>query len=371
MNCFNSFSSQIAIKQNKNKPWSELGLGVSGGATPVVYAIHVLDLSNVFVGGNFTSVGDISVNRIAKWNAHSGSWSPLGTGCIGASTPPVVYAIHATSASNIYVGGTFAMAGNVSNTNRIARWNSLTNTWSALSGGSSGTGVYAIHSSGTDVYVGGAFTTVINGSTLVSASNIARWSGSAWSALDAGVGNDVYTIYAHSSGVYVGGYFTGAASSISGSRIARWSGSSWTTLNGGCNSQVNAIYVIDANNIFVGGNFTTVGNPAIPVNYIAKWNNNTNRWSALGSGCNNYVQTIHALDSNNIFVGGNFNGDLSMNYIAKWNNNTTEWSALGSGCNNYVQTIYALDSRNVFVGGNFTTAGGITVNRIAKWDNGS
>ena len=364
MNCFNSFQSQIAIGQNKNKPWSELGLGVSGGTTPVVYAIHVLDLSNVFVGGNFTSAGGVSAFRIAKWNSHSGSWSPLGIGCNGT-----VYAIHATNANNIYVGGTFSMAGGVANTNRIARWNGL--AWSTVGGVMTGTGVYAIHSSSTiDVYVGGAFSNVMNGASNVAVSNIAKWSGSAWSILKSGVGNEVYTIYAHSSGVYVGGYFTTAGGGTA-NRIAKWGGLNWSTIGGGCNGPVNAIYVIDANNIFVGGNFTTVDNPAISVNYIAKWNNNTNQWSALGNGCNNYVQTIHALDSNNIFVGGNFNGDLSMNYIAKWNNNTTEWSALENGCNNIVRTIYGFNSSNVFVGGNFTSVGDISMNRVAKWNNGS
>src|SRR5256885_9677981 len=43
------------------------------------------------------------------------------------------------------------------------------------------------------------------------------------------------------------------------------------------------------------------------------------------------------------------------------------WTPLGSGLNN---AVYALagSSTNLYVGGKFTAAGGVTANRVAKWD---
>ncbi len=46
----------------------------------------------------------------------------------------------------------------------------------------------------------------------------------------------------------------------------------------------------------------------------------------------------------------------------------TSWSALGTGMNNIVRAL-AMDSNgNLYAGGDFTTAGGTTVNKIAKWN---
>ena len=44
------------------------------------------------------------------------------------------------------------------------------------------------------------------------------------------------------------------------------------------------------------------------------------------------------------------------------------WSALGSGMNNNVHALAIDASGNLYAGGDFTTAGGVSANRIAKWD---
>jgi len=75
-----------------------------------------------------------------------------------------------------------------------------------------------------------------------------------------------------------------------------------------------------------------------------------------------------------VYAGGYFTtaGGVAANYIAKWDG--TAWSALGTGAgrqDNYTPCVWALavdDSGNLYAGGYFTTAGGVDVNYIAKWD---
>ena len=81
-----------------------------------------------------------------------------------------------------------------------------------------------------------------------------------------------------------------------------------------------------------------------------------------------------ALDaSGSLYAGGGFTtaGDVTANYIAQWDG--TSWSALGSGMSGgnpyaHVKSLAIDDSGALYAGGDFTTAGGVTVNNIAKWD---
>ena len=66
-------------------------------------------------------------------------------------------------------------------------------------------------------------------------------------------------------------------------------------------------------------------------------------------------------------TGGDFTtaGGVSANRIAKWDGSS--WSALSDGLNSVCYAI-AIDSNdNVYAGGDFTTAGGVSANRIAKY----
>lgn len=81
-----------------------------------------------------------------------------------------------------------------------------------------------------------------------------------------------------------------------------------------------------ANNLYIGGEFTSAGN--VIANHVAKWNGSS--WSPLGSGVNNTVYTLAILGTN-LYVGGDFTmaGDIAVNYLAKWDGK--KWSALGQG----------------------------------------
>jgi len=101
-------------------------------------------------------------------------------------------------------------------------------------------------------------------------------------------------------------------------------------------------------------------------------------WSTLGTGSSNGVDnTVNALAvvGNEVFVGGRFTeaGGVSANYVARFNTATNTWSTLGTGNSNGVSggvfqnvTALAVVGNEVFVGGNFYSAGGVSVNNVAR-----
>jgi len=288
------------------KTYVPLGSGIGTGGN--VNALAVDSNNNIYVGGAFTLLGDgTTANNIAKWDSATSTWSILGSGVNGT-----VKAIGIDSSDNIYVGGTFTSAGGVTVSN-IAKWTSSAPGWSNVGGGVTGTGTSTVNSiaiSFNDVYVGGIFTSTggSSGTPTVAANNIAKWNSTAstWSALGA--------------------------------------------VPGGVNGTVNSIAIESNNYVFVGGNFTTANNTALPANNIAVWGPiaSTPVWSSLGSGGGGVNGTVNsiAIDSNdNIYVGGAFTtaknsttSNISANYIAKWINGSQNpsWQTVGqfTGYNN-------------------------------------
>ena len=126
-------------------------------------------------------------------------------GLAGESLAGSVYAV-AANGTDVYVAGEFTSIGNVSAKN-LAKWNRSSGVWSSLGDGVNGV-VHAIAISGSDVYVGGNFTAAINpGGSSVAVYSIARWTGSSWAALGAaaangnGVNGDVAAIAINGSNI--------------------------------------------------------------------------------------------------------------------------------------------------------------------------
>ena len=104
--------------------------------------------------------------------------------------------------------------------------------------------------------------------------------------------------------------------------------------------------------------------------------NGTKAWSPLGTGVTNGTNGevwALAVIGSDLYVGGNFTtaGGNTVNHIAKWNGSS--WSALissGNGANgiNGIVTALAVIGTDLYAGGWFTTAGGIPAENIAKWD---
>ena len=145
-----------------------------------------------------------------------------------------VRAVVADGAGNFYIGGWFTSINDLQ-VSGIAKWDGT--SWSALGSGVDG-GVMAIAISGTDIYVGGDFMTAGG----APARHVAKWNGSSWSALGSGLGelsfNNVQALAVSGTNVYAGGQFTDAGNL---NNIARWDGSSWVSMGTGMNQGVSAM----------------------------------------------------------------------------------------------------------------------------------
>src|ERR1043166_7620000 len=146
-----SSCSKLSAATFNDADWVSLG-GVRG-ANGQVRAAVADGLGNVYIGGDFTVVGDVVANHIAQWKGRS--WSGLGSGMDGSVSALAV------SGNDVYAGGDFIRAGGIP-VWRIAKWNG--SAWSALGldmGGPPGHifSLYSLAVSGSDLYAGGFFQT--------------------------------------------------------------------------------------------------------------------------------------------------------------------------------------------------------------------
>jgi hypothetical protein len=359
--------------------WSELDNTFAGGngTNSIVFALAAAG-NDVYVGGEFTKAGNLSVNHIARWNGATSAWSPLGAGLgargNGVATEDSNYNSGAVTAiavrgDDVYVGGGFDRAyngdGGSVRVRNIARWNSVTRTWSLVGQGINGE-VFAIAVDGDDVYVGGGIFEVYNPDGVrTSVNHIARWNTTTntWAALGDGSGNGVnsYAVRAiavKGDEIYVGGDFTGVCSSgsncISANYVARWNKvtRTWSALGGDSGPAGNGLnrgpvrdLLVIGNDVYVCGSIGQAYNSnasSVLTSGIAKWNGSN--WAALGSGASGTGQgltdgdgpTKMTLAGPNLYVTGGFHTannseteHVQVNLVAKWNGSA--WSAVGSG----------------------------------------
>jgi len=242
---------------------------------------------------------------------------------------------------------------------------------------------------GPALYAGGFFGTAGG----VTVNNIARWDGASWSPLGSGTNNGIRTLVVFDDGtgpaLYAGGVFT-TAGGVVAHGVAKWDGSSWSPLGEGltgADADVDTLTVFNdgaGSALYVGGNFTTAG--GAPVNNIAKWDGST--WSSVGGGVSStsspFSQVVGLTTFNDgtgsaLYAGGYFTsaGGVTVNHIAKWDGSS--WSALGNGMSGdtigtSVWGMTAFDDGTgpaLYAGGIFTTAGGVGAGNIAKWNGSS
>jgi gas vesicle protein len=327
--------------------------------------------NELFIGGYFDSCTVtktiISTNTVVSTISYSTSYIMSlslidGTvNTLGSGLQNWCEAI-AISGNNVYVGGGFTSAGGVSNTTRIAIWNSTNSTWNALGTGLNDT-CAAIDVSGNNVYAGGDFTSA---GGVSNTSRIARWDGSSWNAMGTGLNDRCRAIAVSGNDVYVGGWFTSAGGVSNTSRIARWDGSSWNAMGSGLNGYCRSI-AISGSNVYVGGGFTSITGVA-NTSYIARWNGST--WFALGTGLAGNVLWSIVIDGSNLYACGQFTsagGVSNTSRIARWDISNSTWNALGTGLNNSAIGMEVVGT-DLYVGGGFTDAGGNAVSYFARWN---
>ncbi|MFG0284868.1 MAG: GC-type dockerin domain-anchored protein [Phycisphaerales bacterium JB039] len=359
--------------------WSGLGSGAAGRGVRGLAVFDDGGGEELFVGGWFSSAGGISgTSRIAKWNGTR--WASVGGGISGSR----VYAMTVFddgTAPALYAGGAFSSAGGVSASN-IAKWDGA--SWSAVGGGLD-SDVYCLHvfddGTGPSLYAGGVFARA--GSS--SANYVAKWDGASWSPLGLGVGGISdpivfqFETFDDGSGpaLYAAGDFA-TAGGVLVNHIAKWDGTEWSSLGGGVVPETQygtrSLRVFDHGSgpaLFVGGRFLVAG--GVDAAHIARWDGAT--WAAVGDGVDGV--TVDCLTVYNdgsgdmLYASGDFAtaGGISASNVASWDG--ASWSPLGAGISGgFVadSTVYADGAgRALYLGGDFSSAGGSSVNYIAKW----
>ena len=316
--------------------WYTFGSGLSSNAA----AVAVKD-NEVYVGGSFALAGGIQVNGIGKWDGSS--WSGLGSGIDG-----YVNAI-AVIGNDVYAAGSFDLASGVP-VNNIARWDG-SNWWPLGQGVNSD--VLCLAADGTDLYAGGFFTTA----GTDSAYRIAKWDGSSWSPLGSGINNEVDAIAVSGNTVYAGGIFS-QAGGVSAASIAKWDGSSWSPMGNGLSGIVRAISIV-GDDVYAGGVIT---------GWIFRWDGSG--WYPLGSGLDGLVTSI-CQSGDDLYVGGLFThaGGMPAKSIAKFNMITSQWYPIGEGANSSIDAMAVQPStHSMVIAGSFGYVGNnITANYIASF----
>jgi len=294
--------------------------------------------------------------------------------------------------AQLVVGGSFTTAGGVT-VNNIARWDG--SSWHPFGNGVSGE-VRALTvwvpdgavSQPAQLVAGGLFVSA-DGLTV---NRIARWDGSSWHALGSGLDNNVVALTTwdpdgqgqQPAQLVAGGGFINAGG-VEVNRIARWDGSVWQPLGSGMNGTARALATWDPDgdgpqtpHLIAGGSFTSAGGEA--VSNVAPWDGTA--WQSFGGGVNGDVHALMSWDPDEsastpaeLVVGGQFvtAGGVTVNRIARWNGSS--WQPFGTGMDNLVLAITSWDlddtgplPAQIVAAGEFATAGGVTVSRIARWD---
>jgi hypothetical protein len=336
------------IGQWDGESWSSLVSNPINGLNGPVRCLAV-NGTDVYVGGDFTSIDGRPINRIARWDGHS--WSDLNGGVNGS-----VWAI-AFSGSGLVVAGDFTSAGGKP-MNRIARWDGQ--EWSPLGPGVGGrqddlgsATIYALAVMNNNIYAGGRFARA--GDTQVN--GIARWDGKTWTGLGEGVRTGIYegvvrVLAIHKEDLYVGGQFM-MAGDITAHNIARWTGNRWFSLGEGVRGNLEQVLAmsVSGNDLYVGGVFTTAGGVLAP--NLAKWDGGN--WSPVPVEPADGVQRIF-VDGNNIYLGGNLftlPTGILVRGIARWDGRS--WSGLGNGIRTESESgpvmAIAKSGKNLYIGG--------------------
>ncbi len=138
----------------------------------------------------------------------------------------------------------------------------------------------------------------------------------------------------------------------------------------GANGNIYAVVVDVDGNVYVGGSFTKAGGRTAP--YIAKFqvgSNNAKKWVNLADDLDGNVWALAIGPDGYVYAGGEFStaGGVTVNNVARYTGSA--WEALGAtpGTNG---TVYALafSGNNLYVGGDFASAGSASAANVAVYN---
>lgn len=350
----------------------DTGFDTSPGPNGHVLSTAIHWDGKVIIGGNYTMVGAVSRNYIARLNADGTldtNFDP-GTGTNG-----LIEAVAIQEDGKVIIGGWFTKVNGVTR-NYISRLNangSLDTGFDPSIGPNFWVSAVALQPDG-KVVIGGGFITV-NG---ISRSGIARLNsdGSLDSSFSPGFGADnfVRTIALQPDGkVLIGGWFN-TVNGITRKYIARLNadGTLDTSFDPGIgpNNWVESVAIQSDGKVLLAGSFTQVSGQ--PRNHIDRLNTNGSLDSSFqtSTGANDEIRVVTVQPDGKILIGGIFTQftGVPINRFARLNFDGSLDTGFnpGTGANGPVRTIVAQVDGKVIIGGEFTQVNSTAQGYIAR-----
>ena len=379
------------LRNKTAKKWTKLGNGVQTGNIIDMF----LDKKNrkIYIAGHFKHVDSIPMENIAVYDMKDKMWKHVGDG-----VPQVTSSIAVDEDNErVFVGGIFSKvgkgAGQVAATN-IAMYSVKEKCWKSLGDGLNRDCTSIVFDAKRNaLYAAGSFTA--SGKTEMRYVGMYDLTSNVWKSLPGGSVNAPCRVLLKSpvkDELYLGGLFTHANDdSIHVSYIAKYhlETNQWYSLSGGLQGYCNALALDETHqSLYVGGTFTSAGEPSksIDAHHIARYDTENGIWDNMDGGVNNVVQSIYYDAKNNlVYTGGSFtntyeNG-LELNYIAKYDPEQKKWSALENYFPNSNQKsdepnpigldgvckVLSMDEKTLYIAGKFKNAGNVSTNSIARY----
>ncbi len=335
----------------------------------------------LYVGGDFTDINaTVPRNRLAAFDTSNTGNEDVATAWNPDADGPV-YTL-AFSGATVYVGGDFTSMNNISRDHIaavVAADGALVN-WRINTGNSVRT--LSVSADGATIFVGGLFTSI--GGVVrnrIAALDLVNGNATSW---DPGANDTVRSLVISddSSSLYVGGDFTVIAGKTRNriASIERTTGlaESWNPDADG------AVYAMtlseDGQLLYAGGEFTTFNAGATARNHVASLFTDTINNAAIVSNwdpdASDGAVRAMALFGTILYVGGDFtvNGTIgaeNRNHIAALRTSSSSATAWDPDADDNVLAMsLSADGRLLYVGGKFTDFddGSITRNHLAVLD---
>lgn len=349
------------------------------GPALVVNALAVQADGKIVAGGSFTSVAGIPVGSIARFSS-TGSLDTdfLAGGGTGFNSNVTTLAIQADG--QILAGGNFTSYGGVT-INRLARLNSdgtRDSTFQTLGFNTTVTGV-ALQNNG-QLLVAGGFSGYLNPANLqITRVNFARLnssgtldSGFNFSFRSAGVVNGLVSL--PGGKLLVTGSFNSVRGKTSPFGLVRINSdgtvdSTFSGAGSGPGGTVSAAALQPDGKILIAGFFSTYA--GTPANGIARINTDGTLDSTFNPGVGLFGgNTLAILPGGRVFVGGGFTGagGVPRGRVAVFGPTGAldATFAAGAGANFTVYTSLVQPDGKIVIGGSFTTYDGTPTGRIAR-----
>ena len=337
--------------------WSSVGF--FDGA---VQSLAVDNNGDLVAGGSFVTANGTVTNGIARWNGATWQGYGLGLGHL-TSSQHSVHALAIMPNGDVIAGGDFELADGLL-VNNVARFDGV--AWVAL-----GIGLptevlgLAVRTTG-QLVAAGEF--VLGGE-----SGLASWNGSAWVGELSGTDYAISAVAAGASGeLLIGGWQdAGQSSSASSSFVARVSAAGVVTTLGGPFpfdlsgfQKPHALLELANGEVMVGGYLLRT--LSSDLGGISRFDGSA--WQPIGKGLGRQLECVAELPNGDVVVGGWIRGGIAVQ-------TASGWQPLGGGVSNASPSQYevvfdlvVMPNGDLLASGSFTSAGGVPVNGIARWD---